>query len=91
MTQMTSQNDELAVYTQDTIPPLPDIDYAQRVIMNVQLIDIMGLHGALTLCLKHPDIGQHARKQFERLRAEFGQVLIMEGFPKEYLDAWFEA
>jgi hypothetical protein len=84
---MSEQTRHPKVYREDQCPPPPDLDYTKRVILDMSLIDLLGLHGSVTLSLKHPGLGAYIRERYEYLKAVFAEILVSEGFPAEELDA----
>jgi hypothetical protein len=87
---MSSRDQKPKVYKKDQCPPPPALNYAKRVVLDMPLIDLLGLYGSVVLSLKHPRIGAYIRERYEYLKAVFAEALVSEGFPSEELDAEIE-
>jgi len=86
---MNDCHHEPEVYREHEVPPLPDLDWSRPAILYLTLVDLMGLHGAISLCLKHPGPGSHIRQRYQALQALFGDASVQAGFPPDELDAWY--
>jgi len=86
---MSDCHHEPKVYREHELSPLPDFDWKRPVVIECDLVDLMGLFGALALCLKHPRLGPKIRQRLQELKAQFGDTLVQAGFPPDELDAWY--